>query len=115
MSVNPYVINYFSNDGRRQMSTFIDPSSKGQFIQYLTGLSSLQNGDWYELSSSTIVDDAISRTGQLGGVVYNLPVRLSLTSQYVRSSIPSSPFPIVFSGTKKSNKTLEKMDFIGRG
>lgn len=73
---NPYIVSYFNtNDGRRQMSTFPDSTAKESFISYLESIDAVVYGDWYKLVTDSAVDDSISRTADLGGTTYNLPVR----------------------------------------
>ncbi|KAI6138783.1 hypothetical protein BKA82DRAFT_499480 [Pisolithus tinctorius] len=73
---NPYTVSYFNtNDGRRQMSTFPDTTAKQSFISYLESIDAVVYGDWYKLVTDSAVDDSISRTADLGGTTYNLPVR----------------------------------------
>ncbi|KAI6030526.1 hypothetical protein F5J12DRAFT_296225 [Pisolithus orientalis] len=73
---NPYTVSYFNtNDGRRQMSTFPDSTAKESFISYLESIDAVVYSDWYMLVTDSAVDDSISRTADLGGTTYNLPVR----------------------------------------
>lgn len=77
MSINPYLVAYFSvnDNGRRQMSTFTSEDYKTKFDKSLKGYGGNLIGDWYALPNDKDVDDAINTTHQLGGTVYNLPVR----------------------------------------
>ncbi|KAI6138830.1 hypothetical protein BKA82DRAFT_999453 [Pisolithus tinctorius] len=73
-SPNPYIVAYFSSSGRRQVSAFANTTAKQSFITYLESIDGVVFTDWYELASDTAVDDAINRTADLGGTVYNMPV-----------------------------------------
>lgn len=75
--VNLYLVPYcaINDDARRQLAAFATKDVKNQFIEYLKGVQGVQVGDWYELPNGTDVDDANAMAAQLGGTVYDLPVR----------------------------------------
>ncbi|KAG7088972.1 hypothetical protein E1B28_012918 [Marasmius oreades] len=77
MAVKPYLVAYFSGDAaQRQLSEFDDDKGKQNLLKYIIEeLNGALYGDWYKLPSDGAVDAARKRTRDLGGVVYDLPVR----------------------------------------
>ncbi|KAG7088979.1 hypothetical protein E1B28_012925 [Marasmius oreades] len=76
-TVKPFLVAYFSGDAaQRQLSEFDDDKGKQNLIKLIIEqLNGALNGDWYKLPSDGAVEDARKRTRDLGGVVYDLPVR----------------------------------------
>ena len=62
--------------GRRQVAAFSNTQGSSNIKKYMTAdLDGTWDGDWIQLPTDSAVNSAIQRAGELGGTVYNMPVR----------------------------------------
>ncbi|KAG7096298.1 hypothetical protein E1B28_003744 [Marasmius oreades] len=76
MSPDPHAVLFCDTNGRRQAAAFADGNKKDILVKsMIEDYGASVYGDWYQLPSSGAVDAVIDQANDLGGTVYNLPVR----------------------------------------
>jgi hypothetical protein len=72
----PFSVLYFVDGFElRQLSTFPEEPLQSKFINYIVKLGAKRAGDWYKfpVGGKTNFDEAIQKTKEVKGEVYNLP------------------------------------------
>ena len=66
---------YWVGFGGRQLATVTNLRRKIDLINYIEDNNGVLDGEWYKFAQESDFHKAIIRTRELGGIVYDLPVK----------------------------------------
>jgi hypothetical protein len=60
---------------QRQFATVPDQTAQTNLIAFIVNNEGVLAGNWYKFGNQTQMNDTMNKTRELGGIVYDLPVR----------------------------------------
>jgi hypothetical protein len=66
---------YLVGFNERQLATVPTAADRVLLVDAIENIGGVPEGDWYRFANLADIQETIRRTRDLGGVVYNLPVR----------------------------------------
>jgi hypothetical protein len=76
MAFQPHTVSYYQvGFNERQLATVPTAAARAQLVNFIENNRGVPDGDWYRFANLADIQATILRTRDLGGVVYNLPVR----------------------------------------
>jgi hypothetical protein len=74
-----YTVSFFVvGFGWRQLATLPGKEEQAELIKFIVNTGGRPDGDWYRFLELQKFSNAITKTRQLGGIVYDLPVKLGV-------------------------------------
>jgi len=69
---------YWGGFAGRQLATFTSLRRQTELIQYMEDNNGFQHGQWHKFENESDFHRAIIKTRELGGIVYDLPVKTGI-------------------------------------
>ena len=78
-SFQQYIVSFFFEGFQgRQLATVRSARKQSELIDYIEEIGGRSDGNWFKFSNESDFHKAIIRTRELGGIVYDLPVKSGL-------------------------------------
>jgi len=78
-SYQPYIAAFYSGDfGARELATFPNLRAQTEFTKYMENNNGFLYGQWHKFENLSDLRGAFRKARELGGIVYDLPVRTSV-------------------------------------
>lgn len=75
-SYQPYIVAFYLDGfGGRELATFPNLRKQDEFIEYMEGNNGFLYGQWHKFQNESDFHGAIIKARELGGIVYDLPVK----------------------------------------